>query len=40
MNYPEEIDRILKLELTNLINMVRKKENAFVPGTVEHYCNL
>ena len=40
MNYPDEIDRILKLELTNLINMVRNKENAFVPGTVEHYCNL
>ena len=40
MNYPEEIDRILKLELTNLINMVRKKEGAFTQGTVEHYCNL
>lgn len=40
MNYSEDIDRILKLELTNLINMVRAKENAFEPGTVEHYCNL
>ena len=40
MNYPEEIDRILKLELTNLIDMARKKELSFAPGTVEHYCNL
>lgn len=40
MNYPEEIDRILKLELTNLIDMVRKKENAFQPGIVENYCEL
>ena len=40
MNYPEELDRILKLELTNLIDIVRKKDGAFVPGTVEKYCNL
>lgn len=40
MNYSETIDKILKAELTNLINQVRKKENAFKPGTVEHYCNL
>ena len=40
MNYPEELDRILKLELTNLIDIVRKKDEAFVPGTVEKYCNL
>ena len=40
MNYPEEIDKILKQELTNLINMVRAKEGAFKSGTVEHYCNL
>ena len=40
MNYPEEIDKILKQELTNLIEMARKKEGAFVSGTVEHYCNL
>ena len=40
MNYPESIDKILKLELTNLINSVRKKESAFSNGTVEHYCGL
>ena len=37
MHYPEEIDLILKSELTDLINHVRKKELAFLPGTVEHY---
>ena len=40
MKYPEEIDMILKSELTKLINMVRNKENAFEPGIVEHYCDL
>ena len=40
MNYPEEIDILLKKELTNLINLVREKKSAFQPGTVEHYCNL
>ncbi len=40
MNYPEEIDTILKYELTNLINMVRNKENAFQKNEVEKYCNL
>ena len=40
MNYPESIDKILKLELTNLINSVRKKESVFSNGTVEHYCGL
>ena len=40
MNYPEAIDKILKEELTNLINLVRNKENAFEPGVVEKYCNL
>lgn len=40
MNYPEKLDKILKLELTNLINMVRAKESAFESGQVEHYCNL
>ncbi len=37
MNYSQEIDRILKEELTNLINKVRKKELAFKDGTVEKY---
>lgn len=40
MSYPETIDRILKYELTELINMTRNKEKAFAPGTVEKYCNL
>lgn len=40
MDYPNEIDVILKSELTKLINMVRNKEGAFKPGTVEKYCNL
>lgn len=40
MKYPESIDEILKYELTNLINIVRKKENAFKSGTIEHYCDL
>ena len=37
MNYPEEIDYILKEELTNLINKARKKELAFEPGIIEYY---
>ena len=37
MRYSEQIDFILKSELTNLINAVREKGLAFEPGTVEHY---
>lgn len=40
MQYPESIDKILKYELTNLINLVRSKENAFTTGIVEKYCNI
>lgn len=40
MNYSEDIDLILKEELTKLINIVREKQEAFRPGTVESYCNL
>ena len=40
MKYPEEIDFILKEELTDLINQVRKKELAFLQGTVEHYYEI
>ena len=40
MNYPESIDKILKSELTHLIDTVRKKEGAFKPGTVEYYCDM
>lgn len=38
MNYSDDIDKILKSELTELINMVRRKELAFKHGTVERYC--
>ena len=37
MHYSNEIDLILKSELTNLINMVRRKELAFTPGAIENY---
>ena len=40
MNYPDSIDKVLKSELTNLIDMVIKKEFAFSSGEVERYCNL
>ncbi len=40
MNYPESIDKILKFELTNLIDLVRRKELAFDSKEVERYCNL
>ena len=40
MNYPEELDTLLKNELTNLINLVRNKQCPFKTGIVEHYCNL
>ncbi|MBQ3307019.1 MAG: DUF402 domain-containing protein [Bacilli bacterium] len=40
MNYPNEIDKILKYELTKLINMVRNKETVFHPETVKYYCDL
>ena len=40
MNYPESIDLILKEELSYLIDLVRKKENAFQEGTVKKYCDL
>lgn len=40
MKYPESIDKILKAELTNLIEKVRRKESAFKIGTVEYYCTM
>lgn len=40
MNYPESIDKILKSELTKLIDTVRKKDGAFKYGEVERYCSL
>jgi len=40
MNYPESIDRILKSELTKLIDQARCKDGAFKYGEVERYCKL
>ena len=40
MNYPPKIDLILKEQLSELIEMVRNKELAFKPGTVEKYHNM
>ena len=40
MNYPDKLDKILKSELTELIEMVRNKQKAFEPGIVEKECNL
>ena len=37
MNYSDELDTILKSELTTLIDMVRKKELAFTPGIIKEY---
>ncbi len=37
MNYPKDIDTILKEELTKLINLVREKKLSFEPGNIEHY---
>jgi len=38
MNYPRKIDSILKSELTDLINMVKKKQLIFDNNMVEYYC--
>lgn len=40
MKYSSDIDLILKAELTDLINKVRKNELAFEPGSVEHYYGI
>ena len=37
MGYSKDLDKVLKSELTNLIDRVRKKELSFAPGTVEKY---
>ena len=38
MHYSEELDRILKSELTDLIELARRKGGPFERGTVEKYC--
>lgn len=40
MNYPKEIDPILKDELTNLIEKVKNKQLPFDKKTIEYYYNL
>ena len=40
MNYPKELDVILKRELTELINMKKKKIDPFNKQTIEKYHNL
>lgn len=40
MNYSEDIDFILKEELTNLINLVRNKKSAFVSSNIERYYEI
>ena len=40
MNYPESIDKILKSELTDLIDLARNKKEAFQHEEIEKYCNL
>ena len=37
MNYSDTLDKILKDELSSLIEMVRKKKLAFTPGVIEEY---
>lgn len=40
MHYSEDLDRILKSELTNLIDRAREKSFPFEKGTVEQYYQL
>ena len=40
MNYPENIDTILKEELTRLIKMVKEKEEPFKMGIVPYYYDI
>lgn len=40
MQYPDSIDKILKVELTNLINLVREKNIIFQPEETKKYCEL
>lgn len=40
MNYSDEIDTVLKEELSNLIELVRAKEGPFAKGQVEAYYSI
>ncbi len=37
MNYPEEIELIIKTELSNLIEIKRRNEGPFTPGLISKY---
>ena len=37
MNYSDEIDKVIKSELTKLIDMAKAKSGPFTPGLVEEY---
>ena len=39
MNYSEQLDKILKSELTNLINKARNKEYPFNKNSINYYYN-
>ena len=40
MNYPNSIDKIVRDDLTNLIDLVRKKEFPFNRGIIDNYYNM
>ena len=40
MNYPEELDSILKRELTKLIELKKSKKEPFLPETIEKYYEI
>ncbi len=40
MNYPKEVDKIVKMELTNLIAMYERKEDLFNHFTAHYYYSL
>ena len=40
LKYPKEVDEILKYELSNLIELEKKKQYIFEKGKVEYYCKL
>ncbi len=40
MNYPNDIQMIIKTELSNLIDIKRKNEGPFTPGLIEKYYKI
>ena len=40
MEYPKELDTILKRELTSLIEVKKRKEDPFKPEIVEKYYEI